>query len=1277
VLLGIRWASLRTKIIAWSFVPTIIILVAVAVVMFYAYQDVTEDLVLERNQELTRLTAGNLTAELKAFADRLYAEARRADISGDDVAARRDGLRAASKRLAVFDGGVLILDTFGTVVAAEPERPELMGQNWSDRLYYRQMLRMEITGLPGPVFSDILVDQPEGAAVIVVAVPIAGERGEFLGLIAGMFRVDTGADNAFYGQILKLRLGESGSAYLVDGQGKAIYHSDPMRIGDDFSSQETVQQAVSGQVDAVRTSDADGQEIVASYSPVPGTPWGLVTEESWATLSSSSRDYQRFLLVLLALGVAVPALVVALGVRRITQPISDLIAAAQEVAGGDFSQTISAQTGDEIEELADQFNRMASQLQTSYARLEQTVANRTRELAAVNAIAAVVSQSLELDEILNDALDKTLQVMEVEAGGIYLLDATAEVLTIVAHRGFTPEFVTRTDRLKIGEGFSGRVVLSGQPLVVQDVSADPRLTRMAVREEQLRALAIVPLSSRGKVLGTLFTVSRGYREFTEQDVELLTSIGHQIGIAVENARLFGEAEQRLQELEALYRADEEMYRHLQLEQVLQALVDVAVDILKADKSAVLVWDRGSKRWVIGVARGFSPKAVADLRFAPGEGFTGRVAATGEPAIVEDTRRDPRRREEQREIIRAVLREGIRSFMQLPIKVGGDVFGIFNVCFSEPHAFGKDELRLFMALAERAARAIENAQLFVAEQRRAEQFRVISEVGGRITSIQPLDELLGQMAQLIRKAFDYYLVAIGLVEGDDLVFRVGDGVIWDDPQFEFRPARLKVGQEGVTGWVASTGQPILVPDVSQEPRYVWLPGSETRSELAVPIKAKGEVIGVLDIESDQLDAFDGSDLLVLQSLAHQAAIAIENAGLFRAEQRRAEQFRVVSEVASRTTSIQPVDQLLDQMARLTKDAFDYYGVGIGLVEGDEVVFKAGAGAFWDVTKLHHTLRLKVGEEGLTGWVAATGKPLLVPDVSQEPRFYYVPEVSETRSEICVPLKSKGTVIGVLGAQSDRLSGFDESDLAVLQAVADQAAIAIENARLYEQAQQLAVVEERSRLARDLHDAVTQTLFSASLIAETLPTLWERDQEEGQQLLRELRQLSRGALAEMRTLLLELRPSALAESSLDDLLRQLGEAVTGRTGVPVTIDVRGQCRPPSDIHVSLYRIAQEALNNIMKHASASHVTVSLECDGSSTGHGGRGEQRLRLCVSDNGCGFDPSDVPPDRLGLGIIRERAQGIGAALDIQSKHGSGTRITVVWTDTLESKPVETNQGAA
>jgi signal transduction histidine kinase len=211
---------------------------------------------------------------------------------------------------------------------------------------------------------------------------------------------------------------------------------------------------------------------------------------------------------------------------------------------------------------------------------------------------------------------------------------------------------------------------------------------------------------------------------------------------------------------------------------------------------------------------------------------------------------------------------------------------------------------------------------------------------------------------------------------------------------------------------------------------------------------------------------------------------------------------------------------------------------------------------------------------------------------------------------------------------------------------------------------AVAAERSRLARELHDAVTQTLFSASLIAETLPRSWERDQEKGLRLLVELRQLSRGALAEMRTLLLELRPAALVETSLSDLLRQLGEAASGRGGVPVQVVVEGECTLSPDVHIALYRIAQEALNNAIKHARAGQVTVHLSCTPfSSVETGERQTEQVELVVSDNGRGFNLDEVAPDHLGLGIMRERAEAIGARLEIKSgpEYGPGTQIVATW----------------
>ncbi len=206
---------------------------------------------------------------------------------------------------------------------------------------------------------------------------------------------------------------------------------------------------------------------------------------------------------------------------------------------------------------------------------------------------------------------------------------------------------------------------------------------------------------------------------------------------------------------------------------------------------------------------------------------------------------------------------------------------------------------------------------------------------------------------------------------------------------------------------------------------------------------------------------------------------------------------------------------------------------------------------------------------------------------------------------------------------------------------------------QQIKEKTAIEERTRLARDLHDAVSQTLFSTSLIAEVLPRVWERNKDEGLKKLEEVCQLTRGALAEMRTLLFELRPVALADADLNDLLRQLAESVTGRARVPVTLRLNGTSEIPSDVKITLYRIAQEALNNIAKHSEASQAQVTLQCQ----------PHWVTLQISDNGQGFDISRAASGSFGLNNMKERTSQIGASLQIESKVNEGTGITVIWHD--------------
>jgi signal transduction histidine kinase/ligand-binding sensor domain-containing protein len=218
-------------------------------------------------------------------------------------------------------------------------------------------------------------------------------------------------------------------------------------------------------------------------------------------------------------------------------------------------------------------------------------------------------------------------------------------------------------------------------------------------------------------------------------------------------------------------------------------------------------------------------------------------------------------------------------------------------------------------------------------------------------------------------------------------------------------------------------------------------------------------------------------------------------------------------------------------------------------------------------------------------------------------------------------------------------------------ADQAALAIENALLREHAETNAVIAERNRIARDLHDAVTQTLFSASLVAEVLPRIYATNPSDGSEMLHDLQLMTRGALAEMRTLLIELRPTSFNEMPLCDLIRQLAESFISKLDVPVEISIKGDSILPAQVQTAVFRIAQESLNNIQKHGMAKHVGIHLTYN----------DQSLMLQISDNGCGFDCEKVNGGHLGLKIMNERALSIGAKLEIQSKINQGTWIILEW----------------
>jgi signal transduction histidine kinase len=300
--------------------------------------------------------------------------------------------------------------------------------------------------------------------------------------------------------------------------------------------------------------------------------------------------------------------------------------------------------------------------------------------------------------------------------------------------------------------------------------------------------------------------------------------------------------------------------------------------------------------------------------------------------------------------------------------------------------------------------------------------------------------------------------------------------------------------------------------------------------------------------------------------------------------------------------------------------------------------------------HGALDLASSDAALAGGSLVSGDAATWPGTTERLRMEAVAQ--GIGAVLAVPLTATSGTVGALVIARDATRGpFTDEQLRLARTVGEALAAVIEIDRLHRRETRQAAAEERQALARDLHDAVTQSIYSATLIAEALPAVYERDADEGLRNLERLRRLVRAALAEMRTLLFELRPAELRTAPLDVLIERLSDALAGQTYISVDVRVDEGLDLPPDVKVVFYRVTQEAFSNIVKHARASAVSARIE----AADHG------VTLTVVDDGRGFDPAAPREGHMGLHIMAERLAGVGAELSVRSAPGEGTTLTAIW----------------
>jgi len=725
----------------------------------------------------------------------------------------------------------------------------------------------------------------------------------------------------------------------------------------------------------------------------------------------------------------------------------------------------------------------------------------------------------------------------------------------------------------------------------------------------------------------------------------------------------------LRQQESLRAVIESISHELALRPLLTRIVRHACELIGADDGTIGLVDP-ERRIVRTEAVYNMPPNELGSEVAEGVGLAGQVLRTGEPIVLE--RYGDLERPTQPDLLE-------HAVVGVPILWREAMTGFFGIGARPPRRFNERDIDVLSLYARHAAIAIENAQRYERERRRTERFALIARIGSIIAVDLRLEDLLQNAADAIHERLGYPNVAIPLVSDDPevLVLRYFGGHYKTLMPEEYR---LPIAQ-GIMGAAVRERVPVLVNDVSHDPRYFPTPGAVgITAELAVPILLGDRALGVLNVESGT--PFDEEDAASLQIVAVQLAVAIENARLFTGKQQALDEMQLLYQASQRIGTATGVDDVvrayLEQVAGPGRFACTVVLYEQSRDGGRNAVSRGQWTASDGIEIREQALPAAIGtlEASFSG-----GRTIVMASARSGRRIpaelRAFAETQGWESLALIPLQARGQRIGFVALGRSEPQEWREEDLQRYQTTAAQLAMAIDQHRqqrlVYERGQQLAVLEERQRLARELHDSVTQLVFSATLIAQTLAPVWKRDPAEGERRIQRLLDLSRSALSEMRDLLQELRPAGppvvtlpqppAPETGIPTIgqLRREGLAASltaqaadaCRDGRKVTIDAAGYRSQPIGSEEALFRITQEALSNAARHAQAHQVRIVLQS----------GAEGTRLTITDDGIGFEASTRGAGGLGLITMRERAEALGGTFRIASSSGRGTVIDVTVPD--------------
>jgi GAF domain-containing protein len=912
--------------------------------------------------------------------------------------------------------------------------------------------------------------------------------------------------------VSRIKIGEKGKAYVVDGNGFLIADPD---IGlvlrkTNLSQLPHVKSAIGGERSdalAMISKDLAGIPVLTSVAPIESLHWDVFVEQPVAEVYQNLYASILRTGLLLLVGMVVSAIGAWALARGMVRPIRTLEEGAQRIGEGNLDQKIDIRTGDELEALANRFNRMSAQLRESYAGLERKVEERTHELqnsldqqTAISEILRVISSNpTDVKPVLSAVAERAAHLCEAPFARIVLVDG--DVLRPTVDYGYesqgqppvpvVPVPLTRTS-------ITGRTALERKTIhhadVVPLLDTEYPDARPNAEVTRFRAVLSVPLLREGDAYGAIFLYRREPRPFSPSQIALVETFARQAAIAIDNVRLFNETKNSLEQQTAI----SEILRVISssptdVQPVLDAVAERAAHLCDSPFARVLLVDGDTLRPAAIFSRediGRTAQSVLPTALKRSS-INGRAVLDRETIHIADI--VPLLESEYPDARRNATPAGIRAALSVPLLREGAAYGSIFIFRRQPGLFSPDQVALLQTFARQAAIAIDNVRLFNETKEALEQQTAISEIL-RVISSSPGDvkPMLNAVAERALKLCDAAESTIVLVEGDGLRFAAGFGTTQTLAKDELMP----LTRGSITGRAVIDRAVIHMGDLAAAPEEEFPIGRELQRRfghhaiLSVPLMREDRAIGAIALWRMEARAFTEKQVALVKTFADQAAIAIENVRLFNETKEALERQTAIAEIlrviSSSPTDVQPVlDAIAERAARLC----DASAASMYLTDGDTLRHLASKGPSPD--PVSHVDTLPIDRNSISGRALLERKTIEVEDMlemaDEYPLSFEIAKRYGHRTVVVVPLFREGKPFGTILLRRQEVRAFGDREIALLSTFGDQAAIALENVRLFNETKEAL---EQQQASGDVLAAISSSIADATPVFEKILMSCER-------------------------------------------------------------------------------------------------------------------------------------------------------------------------------------------